>query len=90
VQYLKKFKILILKGAPAPIFILRRIIMGKKWYTSKIIWVNMISLIAIVLQTIYDKEILNPSTQLLILSFVNMLLRIITNESIEWKNDSEK
>lgn len=64
--------------------------MGKKWYTSKIIWVNMISLIAIVLQTIYDKEILNPSTQLLILSFVNMLLRIITNESIEWKNDSEK
>lgn len=58
--------------------------MTKKWYQSKILWLNVISLVAVVLQIWSNKEVLSAEAQLSILSLINIILRVITKESIEW------
>jgi len=57
---------------------------NKKWYLSKIIWVNAIALIGVTAQTITGKEILTPEFQVLGLSLINLFLRTITKENIIW------
>ncbi|MGK0468273.1 hypothetical protein [Clostridium sp.] len=57
---------------------------NKKWYLSKIIWVNAIALVAVMAQTITGKEIVTPELQVMALSVVNLVLRSITKENIVW------
>lgn len=56
----------------------------KRWYGSKTLWVNLISIAAIIVQAQTGKEIISAELQLTILSLVNLLLRAITKEKIEW------
>jgi len=56
---------------------------GKKWYHSKVLWFNATAAIAALLQAKYGLVIDGP-TQGLILTGVNLLLRAITKEQIEW------
>ncbi|MBI5056986.1 MAG: hypothetical protein HZB61_10270 [Nitrospirae bacterium] len=60
--------------------------MGKQWYESKTLWVNALSIIAMIVQsqTVY---FLDLKLQALILSIVNIILRFITTEPITG-NDS--
>ena len=55
--------------------------MNKKFYESKIFWVNLIA-IAIVL---YPNLNLSAETIAIILSVVNVILRFITKKEIVWK-----
>jgi hypothetical protein len=54
---------------------------GKKWYTSKTVWVNIIAAGALFAQMKWG-FIIDPSTQALVLSGVNLVLRKITKEAI--------
>lgn len=56
---------------------------GKKWYKSKTLWVNIVALIAVVIQT-YTGFVLDPEAQLAVLTVINILLRLITKEPIVW------
>ena len=56
---------------------------GKPWYTSKTLWVNGITAVAIGLQMRYG-YVASPDVQLLALAGVNMLLRKLTGEPIVW------
>lgn len=56
----------------------------KKWYTSKTIWVNIISLLAISIQQIAGEELIPAEAQLTILGFVNLVLRLVTKEELNW------
>ena len=56
----------------------------KKWYQSKTLWVNLISLIAIGLHQTLNLELLTAEQQGTILAFINIVLRLITKEKIEW------
>ena len=58
---------------------------GKKFYLSKTFWINLIGIVAIIVQS-FTKFVITPETQVLILSFVNMILRAITKEPIQWTN----
>jgi len=57
----------------------------KKWYHSKVLWVNVIALIAMVVQVVgwpeLAKEII--AVEGAILAIINLLLRIITNQGLE-------
>ena len=55
----------------------------KKWYLSKTLWVNFISMAAIVLQYKCGREVIPAEMQSTILAVVNMFLRTITTEELQ-------
>lgn len=59
----------------------------KKFYTSKTLWVNALAIIALAVQ-VKTGFVVPPELQAGALSLINMALRLITKESIEW-NSSE-
>lgn len=57
--------------------------MTKTWYTSKMLWVNAIAIIAIITQGQFG-FIIDPVSQMAILGVINIVLRAITGEDIVW------
>lgn len=55
----------------------------KPFYQSKTLWLNAIAIVAIILQNITGKEVLNAEAQGIILAAINLGLRLITNTPIE-------
>jgi uncharacterized membrane protein len=55
----------------------------KTWYLSKTLWVNVISIVAIIAQGLYGKEIFSAELQVMLLSLVNIALRAITTEGLK-------
>lgn len=55
----------------------------KAWYLSKTLWLNIIAAIALLVQTRFG-FILDPETQTGFLALINVLLRIITKEQLNW------
>jgi maltodextrin utilization protein YvdJ len=60
------------------------VIVSKKWYLSKTIYINAIMLTGAVAQQISGKDIITPELQVVILSVINLILRSITKENITW------
>ncbi len=56
---------------------------GKPFYESKTLWVNVIAIMAMMIQMRYGFAI-SPEIQTLVLSLTNMLLRSVTKENIIW------
>lgn len=54
----------------------------KKFWKSRIIWVNAIAFVALVLQEATGEQVLSPEVQLGILALVNTVLRFRTNSGI--------
>ena len=57
--------------------------MAKKFWKSKMFWVNLIAIIAMIVQS-QTGEVLTLEVQVGILAIVNLGLRAITNEEITW------
>lgn len=57
--------------------------MNKPFYYSKTLWINIIALIALILQLQYG-YIIGLEVQATILVLINLILRAITNENIVW------
>lgn len=57
---------------------------GKRWYTSKTVWVNLISLTAALSQAIFGVTFPPVEYQMLMLACLNLGLRQITHEKIIW------
>lgn len=57
--------------------------MQKKWYVSKTVWVNILALAGLILQSQFG-FIFTPETQAFVLSLVNLGLRTVTKEEIVW------
>ena len=53
----------------------------KKWYRSKTIWANAIGIGALIVQYEYGFFV-EPTLQLAALSFVNLILRMITTKGL--------
>ena len=62
--------------------------MTKTWYTSKMLWVNAIAIIAIIAQGQFG-FIIDPVAQLSMLGVINIVLRAITGEDLVWSNTDE-
>lgn len=57
----------------------------KKWWTSKTIWVNVVAIIAVVLNSLYGVEFsaeVQATIATSVLAVVNLILRIITKEPV--------
>lgn len=57
---------------------------GKTLLTSKTFWVNLLALIAIILNHLYPTLVLTPETTGYILIGINFVLRLITKEPVIW------
>ena len=57
--------------------------MGKKFYLSKTFWVNLLAIIALIVQS-YTSFVFDVETQASILAAINVGLRLVTKEPIEW------
>jgi hypothetical protein len=56
---------------------------GKKWYASKTVWANIITVAAIAIQS-YWGYVVDPSIQTLALAVVNVVLRKVTKEPLSF------
>ena len=56
----------------------------KRWYKSKTVWVNVLSLVAMILATVVQwPELRDVAPQIVYaLAIVNVLLRFVTSESV--------
>ena len=55
--------------------------MNKKFYLSKTLWVNLIAIVGLIF---FGGEI-SAEVVTMILAGINMVLRMITKEPLEWK-----
>jgi cytochrome b subunit of formate dehydrogenase len=58
----------------------------KMWYCSKTIWVNLIAIASIVLAS-HTGLYIPPEITTLLLSTINILLRMITKQEVIWSQD---
>jgi len=54
----------------------------KQWYQSKTVWINIVALLALIIQ-IQTKFIISPTEQLAIITIINLILRSITGSGLE-------
>jgi hypothetical protein len=54
----------------------REAAMGKPWYLSKTVWVNVIALAAVLVQAYTGENLLDAQGQAALLAVVNLVLRI--------------
>lgn len=56
----------------------------KRWYKSKTVWINVLSLVAMVLATVAQWPEMNDVAPQIVyaLAIVNVLLRFVTSESV--------
>ena len=57
----------------------------KKWYASKTLWINLLAMIAIVIQRQFEVDILDEEMQGSLLILIDVFLRCITKEPINWR-----
>ena len=57
--------------------------MSKKWYTSKTLWFNVTAIVAGLITNAIT-EMIKPYIQVGTLAVINVILRIVTSEGIEF------
>jgi hypothetical protein len=61
----------------------------KNWYESKTLWINFVALAAAVIQGITGKEYVTYETQGVVLTLINIILRLVTRHEINWNGDEK-
>ena len=57
----------------------------KKWWRSKTIWLNVVGLLAIIVQEATGGAlVLDAGIQMSVLAAINLVLRTVTNEPLGW------
>lgn len=55
----------------------------KKWYHSRMLWVQALAVIASIISGITTKNWLDGETQIMILAIIDFVLRLRTNQGLE-------
>lgn len=56
--------------------------MTKKWYRSRMVWVNLLAILGSIIAGVCTKNWLDGETQVMILALVDLILRIKTNQGL--------
>ncbi len=60
---------------------------GKRWFTSKVLWTNILALIALILQNHWG-FVFDPEVQAAILILINFVLRFTTTQPVVAKESN--
>ena len=55
----------------------------KKWWKSKVLWINFISILILIIQYLTNTKCINSELSVLIMGIINMILRLATYKQIE-------
>ena len=55
----------------------------KKWYHSRILWVDFLAILGSIIAGIFSKNWLDGETQVMILAIIDFILRLRTNQGLE-------
>lgn len=55
---------------------------AKSWVTSRTLWLNILAVIIVVVQTLQGQPWINPEYQIAILAVLNAFVRLLTNTAI--------
>ena len=55
----------------------------KKWYQSRILWVDFLAVVASIIAGVFSKDWLDGETQVMILAIIDFVLRLRTNTGLE-------
>ena len=55
----------------------------KKWYQSRILWVDFLAVAASIIAGVFSKDWLDGETQVMILAIIDFVLRLRTNTGLE-------
>lgn len=56
--------------------------MTKKWYHSRILWVDLLAVVGSIIAGIFTKNWLDGETQVMILAIIDFVLRLRTNQGL--------
>lgn len=56
---------------------------GKSWYKSKTMWINILSIIIVTIQYFTDIHIISLELQIFITAIINIFLRYVTSTPIK-------
>ena len=57
--------------------------MTKRWFHSRILWIQALAVIASIISGITTKNWLDGETQVMILAIIDFVLRLRTNQGLE-------
>jgi len=55
----------------------------KKWYHSRILWVDFLAVVGSIIAGVCSKNWLDGETQVMILAIIDFVLRLKTNQGLE-------
>jgi len=55
---------------------------SKKWYLSKVLWVNVVGIIIALVTTLITQNIITAEIGSAVLAVANIILRLLTNQPI--------
>lgn len=61
---------------------------SKEWWKSKTVWINLISVVAMMVQS-HTGFVIPPEGQIAILGVINLILRSVTRTTLDWRNDTD-
>ena len=56
--------------------------MTKKWYHSRILWVDFLAIVGSIIAGIFSKNWLDGETQVMILAIIDFVLRLRTSQGL--------
>ena len=59
----------------------------KKWFNSKTIWANLLVILAFGIERFVGTDFINAEIGVLLIGFINLILRFITSEPIQTKKE---
>lgn len=62
--------------------------MNKAWWKSKTFWVNLICVVALLVQSL-TRYIISPEIQAAVLALINLILRAVTKEPLAWASGDD-
>ena len=62
----------------------------KLWYASRTLWANALVIIAMIVTEVTGHNPLSAEAQVGILGFINLILRAVTKQPINWENPVSK
>lgn len=57
--------------------------MSKKWYRSKMLWVQILAVVGSIIAGVTSKNWLDGEMQVMILAIIDFILRLRTNQGLE-------
>jgi hypothetical protein len=61
----------------------------KSWYLSKVLWINLIAIVCLAIQTFNSNFIISPEIQAGVLGIINLILRATTNLPLDWNTPAK-